>query len=154
ATRYVKDSDELTGYDDDWKVRATYNGSGSGHVRLSQVHDGVKVWGGDVVVHTQLGKFHFVSGNRMANLAGFDISPSVGNDSALATAKADYNSQVKVPRTQLNYSREQTELVIYPQQGEARLAWHVVFFTERQGGVDPGLWNYFVDAKTGEQIGK
>jgi hypothetical protein len=39
---------------------------------------------------------------------------------------------------------------LFPQRGgETRLAYHVVCFTEQQGGVDPGPWNYFIDAKTG-----
>src|SRR5215208_3013376 len=45
AAKYVRSADELTGYDDDWQVRATYNSSASSHVRLDQVHDGIPVWG-------------------------------------------------------------------------------------------------------------
>src|SRR5689334_21385876 len=52
ATKFVSNTDELTGYDDKWAVRATYNGSASSHVRMDQVHNGVPVWGADVVVHT------------------------------------------------------------------------------------------------------
>src|SRR5262249_12014455 len=44
-----------------------------------------------------------------------------------------------------------TELVILPLENrDARLAWHTTFYTELQGGMPPGLWSYFVDAKTGE----
>src|SRR5262245_46826305 len=155
ATKYLRNTEELTGYDDDWKVRASYNGVGASHVRFDQMHDGIKVWGADVVVHTLAGKFNYVAGNRVANLAGFDTSPEIDEDTALGTAKADYNSKVTKPRSELTYSREATRLVILPQKsGDARLAWHVVFFTERQGGVSPGLWNYFVDAKTGEMLNK
>jgi Zn-dependent metalloprotease len=62
---------------------------------------------------------------------------------------------VKVPRTELAYDRETSRLVIFPQRGgETRLAWHVVFSTELQGGIEPGRWNYFVDAKTGAILNK
>ncbi len=155
AVKFVRDADELTGYGDDWKVRMTYAGNAATHVRLDQVHEGIPVWGAGVVVHTDGNRISYVAGNRVPNLGGFDLSPSIEADSAMATAKADYNAKVTVPRTDLAYGREATRLVIFPRKGgETRLAYHVVFFTERQGGVDPGLWNYFIDAKTGAILEK
>ncbi|HWU85640.1 MAG TPA: M4 family metallopeptidase [Kofleriaceae bacterium] len=155
AIKYARGVDELTGYADDWQVRATHTGSASKHIRMNQVHDGLPVWGADVVLHTRGDQIDFVAGNRVPNLGGFDVEPEVKGDVALATAKADYNSKIQVPRASLAYQRESSDLVIYPQRGaETRLAWHVVFFTERQGGMDPGLWNYFVDAKTGVILDK
>jgi Zn-dependent metalloprotease len=155
AAQYVRSHDELTGYGDEWKVRATFNSTGAGHVRMNQFYDGVRVWSGDVVVHTLGGKFESVVGNRIANLAGFNTTPTLSQENALASAKSDYDSKLTAGRIQAQYSRETTELVIMPVLGsDAKLAWHVTFFTERQGGVDPGLWNYFYDAHTGELIQK
>jgi pseudolysin/vibriolysin len=150
VTKFVNNADELTGYDDDWSVSATEKGPFSSHVRLHQVHDGLKVFGADVVVHTQGDQVSFVNGTRVPNLGGFDTSAAFDKDTALAKAKADYDSKVTKPRSDLKYSRESAELVIFPQKGgETRLAYHVVFFTNPQGGIQPGLWNYLVDAKDG-----
>jgi Zn-dependent metalloprotease len=155
TVNFVRNADQLTGYDDDWKVRATFNGSASSHVRLDQVHNGLPVWGADLVVHADGSKIDFVAGSLVSNLGGFDVTPSVEEGVAVATAKADYNSQVTVARSVLAYERESNQLVILPRpDGETRLAYHVVFFTELQGGIDPGLWNYFIDAKTGEILDK
>jgi vibriolysin len=155
SAQYVRNHDELTGYGDEWKARATFNTVGGGHVRLNQYYDGVKVFGGDIVVHSASGKFEAVVGNRVANLAGFNTNPLVSKETAIASAKGDYDAKITATRIQPEYSREKTELVILPVLGsDARLAWHVTFFTERQGGVDPGLWNYFYDAETGELLKK
>lgn len=150
VTKFVDSADELTDYDDSWSVRATEKGPFSSHVRMNQVHDGVPVFGASVVVHTQGDQVAFVAGTRVPNLGGFDIKPAFDNDTALAKAKADYDSKVTKPRSDLKYQRESSELVIFPQKGgTARLAYHVTFYTDPQGGIAPGLWNYFVDAKDG-----
>jgi len=150
VTQFVRSTDELTEYDDNWTVVATQKGPFSSHVRMSQVHDGLPVFGADVVVHTQGDQVAFVAGTRVPNLGGFDTKPSVDGDLALATAKGDYDSKVTKVRTDLKYRNEKSELVIFPQKGApTRLAWHVVFTTDPQGGVGPGRWNYFVDAKDG-----
>ncbi|NJM91149.1 MAG: hypothetical protein HC863_02530, partial [Myxococcales bacterium] len=87
------------------------------------------------------------------NLEGFDVEPSFAADAALTATKADYAKQAKTVIEPLRYARESKELVILPSSGhEARLAWHVVFFTELQAGIAPQLSNYFVDAKTGEIV--
>lgn len=156
ARQYVQTTPELTGRGGDWRVRNVSKDKGSRrHVRMHQLHEGVRVWGGDIVVHANNSKFESVKGNILKNLDGFDVAPTVGADAALQAAKGDYQRLVKFPSAKLDYSREKTELVIYPQQGrDARLAWRAVFFTELQAGVKPGLWNYFIDAKTGEIIGQ
>lgn len=154
---YVANTPELTGPGDGWVVRAApERRDGYRHVRLAQQHAGVPVWGGDVVVHSLNGRFTSVNGNRLTNLINFDVEPTVRDVEAMATAKADYASKVKPAsnfvaiKGNLDYYREQTELVILPMPGrDAKLAWRVVFYTELQRGMPPGLWNYFIDAKTG-----
>src|SRR5678815_1528007 len=150
VTKFVDSADELTDYDDSWSVRATEKGPFSSPARMNQLHDGVPVYGASVVVHTQGDQVAFVAGTRVPNLGGFDTKPAFDNDTALAKAKADYDSKVTKPRSDLKYQRESAELVIFPQKGgTARLAYHVTFYTDPQGGIAPGLWNYFVDAKDG-----
>src|SRR5262249_47269462 len=53
AVKFVRGTGDLTDYDDDWRARALVDSSASSHVRLDQVHDGVPVWGADIVVHAK-----------------------------------------------------------------------------------------------------
>jgi vibriolysin len=156
AVSYVRNFDDQLGLSglDDFAVRQTRQGlADRTHVRMKQMHGGLPVWGSEIVVHTDsANRFLGLEGTVAKNLGVFDVSPSVSADDALAIGKADYAGK-GVAAADLAYSRESTELVIYPGKGpDARVAWHVVFFTEKQAGVDPGLWNYFVDAQTGEVV--
>jgi len=154
ATDYVKNAPELTGDGDDWKIRSSAKDmDGLDHVRMAQIHDGVVVFGADIVVHSDATKFGTVQGTIVKNLAGFDITPSLDAQNATSLAKMDYTSKAKDQSAHLKFAREASDLVILPRKGrDARLAWHITFFTELQGGMPAGLWNYFVDAKTGSVL--
>ena len=149
---FVRASDELTSTDDDWRVRSIGNGpDGSRHVRLDQLHAGVKVWGADIVVHVGAdGRFAWADGNLVRGLSGLNVTPTLAAADALAKARAEYAARVPVPTAPLTYKREKTELVILTRpKTDAHLAWHVQFFTELQAGMQPGRWETFVDAGTG-----
>ncbi|MEJ7599042.1 MAG: M4 family metallopeptidase [Kofleriaceae bacterium] len=155
ATKYVRSNDLLTSSGDDWSVRATQDAGGMKHVRMHQMHGGVRVWGGDIVVHTQGSKYSSVAGNRVTDLQGFDIKATVADADALATAKQDYSLRTKDPKVTLKFDRMNTELVIFPQAAAStRLAWHTSFYTELQAGIEPALMHYMVDAKTGQILTK
>lgn len=154
AVKFVRGMGDLTDYDDDWRARTVFDSNAAKHVRLDQMHDGVPVWGADIIVHAKDAWVDFVAGSRVSNLGGFDVHAAIKAPAAAATAKADYESKLTAPTT-IAYDREAAELVIFPRQdADTRLAYHVTFFTEAQGGRDPGLWDYFVDAKTGEILDK
>ena len=140
---------------DDLDIRNMEKGvDGLTHVRLQQTHDGVRVWGSDVVVHASDTTFKSVAGNLTVGLENIDVNPAVTLDEALFAAKADYATAAKSAVDQLTFSREFTELVVFPTEDGAHLAWHSTFFTEMQNDINPGLWNYFVDAKTGFILSK
>jgi Zn-dependent metalloprotease len=120
------------------------------HVRLNHLHEGLPVWGSDVVVHTSNDEFVGISGALAKRLPQLDVLPALDAAEALAIGKGEYGTRNKL-RARLDYSREKSELVVFPgEKGAPRVAWHVVFFTELQAGITPGLWNYFIDAKSGE----
>lgn len=140
---------------DDMVVLSAPKTSGTlSHVRLQQQYLGVPVWGSDVVVHASGSTFKSLSGGLTVGLKGFRVNPSITEDEALFSAKADYAALAKSMPSELVYERESSELVIYPGESGVRLAFHVTFFTELQNDVNPGLWNYFVDAKTGAFLAK
>jgi vibriolysin len=157
AVDYVDARRALLGLSDgdDMVVLGAPKTSGTlSHVRLQQQYLGVPVVGSDVVVHASGTTFKTVSGALTVGLEGFDVNPSVTEDEALFSGKADYAALAKSMPSELVYERESSTLVIYPGDSGVRLAWHVVFFTELQNDVNPGLWNYFVDAKTGAFLAK
>jgi len=144
----------LSQLDDFATIKVHAGLDGLQHVRLQQLHAGIKVWGADTVVHTSGAKIQALTGNVVIGVTGLDLTPSLSVGSAMTAAKADYGAQAKAADP-LAYARESSELVILPQKGNiARLAWHVVFFTELQAGIKPGLWNYFVDAHDGALLYK
>ena len=154
ALAYVHNFDGELGISDldDFAVRQVRTGRGElRHVRLTQMHEGLPVWGGAVVVHADGGQFLGLSGAVSKNIGQLDTVPSISADRALAIGKSTYAGKARAGAA-LDYSRVSADLVVYPADAGARVAWHVVFFTELQAGVQPGLWNYFVDAHSGELL--
>ena len=157
AIKYVRtyDSSLRLTDDDGFSVKSTRLGADKRtHVRLQQTYKGVPVWGADLVVHAAEGKFRGLNGTLAVHLPGVDTTPGIDADNAMQIGKQLYLGQSKDNQVaSLKYSREKSDLVIFPRSGrDAALAWHVVFFTELQGGISPGLWNYFVDAHSGEVL--
>ena len=157
AVAYVRTYDSnlrLTDSDDFTLLSSRLGADKRMHVRLQQTYEGVPVWGSDIIVHAAEGKFRGLNGTLAVHLPKIDLNPSVDAARAMEIGKQLYTGQSKDNQVAgLKYEREKTDLVVFPRTGrDAVLAWHVVFFTELQGGIGPGLWNYFVDAHTGEVL--
>ncbi|HTE49447.1 MAG TPA: M4 family metallopeptidase [Kofleriaceae bacterium] len=155
ALSYVRNYDGELGLSslDDFEVRQVHQGSGQQlHVRMRQVHNGLPVWGSGIVVHASAdNRFLGMSGTLVKGLKVVAPTASISAQNAVAVGKSAYSAGLgKSAVAGLAYSRETTELVAYPGKQSTRAAWHVVFFTELQAGIKPGLWNYFVDAATGD----
>ncbi len=160
ALSYVRNFDGETGMTalDDFEVKQVRLGRGQQtHVRMRQLHNGLPVWGSGVVVHADASnRFLGLSGTVVTGLSGLDTAASISASDALPIGKSAYSDRIsKGLVADLAYLREKTELVAFADnKGGARPAWHVVFFTELQAGVEPGLWNYFIDAETGDVLHK
>ncbi len=127
--------------------------NGQPYLRMKQVYQGVPVFGAEVIVRADNNAFSSANGQVLPGLSSLKLQPAMAKASALEAAKADYLSKVTDKAAALSYSREKTQLVILPLEGQRpRLAWHVTFFTELQGGREPGLWNYFIDAQDGSIV--
>jgi Zn-dependent metalloprotease len=135
----------------DFLVKSEETGmDGLRHVRLQQTHHGIKVWGADVVVHASATHVEGIGGTLAPSLPPIQTTPSMNADDAQRIALAHRFGAEPVAT-----SRETRELVVCVDAKKApHLAWHVTFFNEKQGGVEPGLWNYFVDAHTGDVLGR
>lgn len=135
---------------------ATTDEQGNLHVRLSQVFQGVEVYGGEVVAHTKKGSFEMLNGRYYPTPSLTSVEPTI--HSADAMWKVIEHIGLKKAKTYwipeelqlIGYQPYHTQLVVYhlgrKPDGE-RLAWQV---TARPDVMH--RWVYFVDATTGEII--
>ena len=139
---------------DAMRVRDIRRGEGgTTHVRMDQMFAGIRVFGGDVVAHATGDEIVSLAGTLATHLGDFDVNAKISADDAVAAAKKDFVGE----DADFTYDRESNELVILPAgEGESGvdLAYQVIFHTELENGRNPGVWNYFVDAKTGTIIRK
>jgi len=142
----------LSSAHDNFQVLTAQVGSdGLNHVKLGQMRDGVKVFGSEVMVHSDNAFFNGLDGNVLT-MEGLDLKAKLAPDVAMAKAKEDYARGAQ-PGMPLEYARESKELVILPLDNDtARLTWHVSFFTEAQAGMKPMLMHYFIDAHDGSLV--
>ncbi len=135
---------------DDYDVFQVSESDGLRHARMQQLYAGVPVFGSDLVVHADESTFLGFNGMVTKNLDGFDVTTQVAEDAAMSAAKDDLSGGVS-----LTYTDESTTLVILPGDKEgASLAWYVKFKNARSGDIDTGIWNYFIDARSGAVLKK
>ncbi len=138
AYKIVKPSEELT-------VRKTeMDNLGMSHVRFDQLYKGLKVIGGELVVHFRAsGEMRTVNGNFEAYI-NLEVTPSITDQAASGIAHKDL----------LEFFGEATagqpELVIFPWQGTHYLCWRLILLSE----TPMGRWEYFVDATDGKVVFK
>jgi bacillolysin len=119
---------------------------GMTHVRFNQTKNGVRVEGAEIIVHyNDKNELVSVNGNHNpeVDVEKIDTKPAIQSGVAIEAAK----SSVHAP-AELEYAPD-SELVIYPFEGENNLAYKVnVTFL----GDEPGNWFVFVDANNGKVI--
>ncbi|HEU5058504.1 MAG TPA: M4 family metallopeptidase, partial [Kofleriaceae bacterium] len=119
------------------------------HARLQQLHAGVPVFGSEMLVHADGTTFLGSNGVVTRGLAGFDTTPALGAEDAVAIAAADRGAAIR-------FARQESRLVILPGPDRlgATLAWQVELFNEQQEAADLGRWWYFIAAGDGQAIWK
>ena len=134
----------------------TTDEQGNAHVRLQQVFQGVPVYGGEVIAHTQKGSFTMLNGRYYPTPQLLSVAPTLSVEAAIQQVK----NRIGADKIKTNWSPKElalidgppfeAELTVYhPQrqlQGE-RLVWLV---TARPGILIRTV--YFLDAHTGELI--
>jgi len=147
APGYVKSLEGELGLglsdDDTYQLVKVVNGrDGLRHARLQQVHAGVPVEGGQLVVHADDSTFIGLNGYVTENLGGFGVAPAVDEEGALDAARSERAAGASVE------FRDQTaQLVILPgDAGGATLAWRVELFNDAQPDLAVGRWIYYVNA--------
>lgn len=128
---------------------------GNLHVRLEQVFQGVPVFGGEVVAHTQKGAFNMANGRYFPTPQLASVTPALVADQAVEVVKKHIgpekiNTDWSKTALQLigNKPQFETTLVVYHPQDNfksERLAWLI---TARPNFLSRLV--YFVDAQNGE----
>lgn len=128
------------------------------HIKMQQVFNDVKVYGGQVILHAKSGEIYLFNGTYYPTPDIKDVNPSLPGKDAEEIALTDIATITTVGEvksfgiTQLEYEMAISELVIYHNDRDVnseKLAWHITLrpnFLER--------WEYFVDANTSEIIDK
>lgn len=125
---------------------ADHDGAGVVHVRFETKVQGVRVVGGEVIVHVD------ALSRRIVGLSNFhrrveveDVTPRVSEAEAVGTAWA-LMGPAAAPA-----EKPEAELVLYPAKGTYRLAWMVRMFVENDVE-EPRAEAFVLDAKTGELL--
>ncbi|WP_045741648.1 M4 family metallopeptidase [Actinoplanes rectilineatus] len=126
--------------------RATIDSDGDAHVRYAREYEGLRVYGGDFVVHT----------NADGSLAGTSLGltkpltlstkAKVAEATALKTAKARFEGKLT--------GTDQPELFVDASTGLGRLAWETVLHGWAPDGQTPSHLHVITDATSGKLIGQ
>jgi len=139
---------EIQNPSEEFRVIKTDNDElGFTHVKLQQEINGIPVYGSEVIYHYSE-KESFLNGRYVETPSLESIKPSIANANAEDIAIADIGGITELENDKFglfNFEKVKSELVIY----EGKLAYHLSVY---KNIVD--LWEYFIDANTGEVIYK
>jgi Zn-dependent metalloprotease len=127
------------------------------HQRMKQMYQGIPVYGGEVILHSQNGQVQALNGRNYPTPNLVEIRPSVTQSQAIQQATLDLQTRTRVynlssdQRKLLDYQKgPDVQLVIYHEDEGIRLpqlAWHISI---RPNYIEH--WEYFVNAQTGAII--
>jgi len=117
---------------------------GMTHIRFDQLHKGVRVVGGELLVHFRAsGEMRTVNGIYEAYI-DLDVTPAITDQSAVETARDDLVKSASI------FDQGTPELVVFPWQGTHYLCYRFFLYTE----LPMGEWEYFIDASNGDVVFK
>jgi len=119
------------------------------HVRLTQRHQGLRVVGGELIVHFNGDEAAYEVNGQYAPAIGLDVKPGLTAAAALKVAQDDL-TEMELAGGEL---AKEAELVVYALNGaEPRLAYEIALAGNAAG--KPWCWRYWVDAQTGDVLWK
>ncbi|MBU4428582.1 MAG: M4 family metallopeptidase, partial [Verrucomicrobia bacterium] len=118
------------------------------HVKFSQAHSGLRVVGGELIVHfNNRGEAYEVNGQYIPDIT-LDVTPALSPAQAVVTAQQDLNS-LGHPSGVI---QQDPELVIYSFNSKPILAFELTLYYPAQDSQTPGRWRYWIDARNGQVI--
>jgi thermolysin len=116
------------------------------HARVCQMFQGLRVVGGELIVHfNKANQAYQVNGRYISGIA-VNIMPALKPEEAVAKAQADLKTRGKPEGT----LQGKSELVVFADNSTPKLAFELVLTYNAAKGTIPGHWVYTVDAISGQ----
>jgi thermolysin len=118
------------------------------HARLRQMHQGLRVVGGELIVHFNKDKQAYQVNGRYLPAIAIPVTPTLKPAEAAIAAKADLKARGK-PAGQLKGA---PELIVFADNSDPLLAYELLLTYPAGKGTLPGHWVYTVDALSGKIV--
>jgi Zn-dependent metalloprotease/subtilisin-like proprotein convertase family protein len=125
--------------------RTKVDPSGATHVRYTRTYRGLRVYGGDFVVHTK------ADGSYAGTSVGLHSPLTLGTTAKVSAASARSAARAQFSGTVTSLGG--AELFVDASSGLGRLAWETTVRGWRPDGVTPSVLHVISDAVTGKYIG-
>ncbi|GIG61955.1 zinc metalloprotease [Longispora fulva] len=125
--------------------RTIVDPSGSSHVRYTRTYQGLKVYGGDVVIHNAANGSFAGAGNGLAAPLALSTHARVPAATAASTARGAFSGQV----TKVGAPA----LIVDASSGTGKLAWETVVEGWAPDGATPSRLHVISDAQAGGVLG-
>lgn len=122
----------------------TVDADGTEHVRLDRTYRGLRVIGGDMVVHSRAGTLQSAS-LTLAKPINVGLTPALSADAAITAAGVQFGTQFNAVPT--------ASLVVFAGRTTPKLAYDVVYAGMTKEGT-PQRLHYYVDALNGEILAR
>ncbi len=152
----VKSMIQIENPDDEFIIKKqTTDQKGITHIRMDQYFEGIKVYGGEIVLHEKDESIFLFNGRYYPTPNLTDLAPAISLAEAELIIKSDQTNWQNLDNDQHSFiAHEQlkSELVIFHNEkklDQEKLVWHITAL--------PNLiesWEYFIDAQSGEIIQK
>jgi Zn-dependent metalloprotease/subtilisin-like proprotein convertase family protein len=131
---------------DAFAVRTTHvDANGAAHVRYNRTYQGLRVYGGDIIVHLDANGGFAGASNGLARPLSLGVTPKVSSAAAAATARAAFSGSV--------VGIGSAQLFIDASGRVPALAWETVVSGMRPDGATPSRLHVITDALTGKVRG-
>ncbi|GIH03108.1 zinc metalloprotease [Rhizocola hellebori] len=131
---------------DSYRVyRSIVDASGASHVRYTRTFNGLRVYGGDFVIHSKADGSYAGSSVGLVNPLTLSTVAGVTQAAATAAAKTSFTGTINAVAT--------PELFVDASSGLGRLAYETVVSGWRPDGQTPSVLHVITDANTGAFIG-
>ncbi|SDS38530.1 M4 family metallopeptidase [Actinoplanes derwentensis] len=126
--------------------RTLVDADGGAHVRYTREYQGLRVYGGDFVVHTQPGGAYDGASNGLSAPLNIAVTPKVTAAKAAKAAKSAFEGEIT--------GSETPELFVDASTGTGVLAWETVVKGWAPDKQTPSVLHVITDAQTGAYIGE